>query len=75
MLFNWEISIPLCKAVNAVSSNPFAINGCLLPGLTDSNVTIAPELLRSRAQSCSAAPKTTHYQNREPVRNWTNEEV
>jgi hypothetical protein len=62
VLFNREISIPLGKAVNARSLNPFAITGCLPPGLTDSNVTIAPELLRSRAQSCSAAPKTTHYQ-------------
>lgn len=59
VLFNREISIPLGKAVNALSLNPFAITGCLPLGLTDSNLTIVPELLRSQAQSCSAVPKTT----------------
>jgi hypothetical protein len=74
VLFNREISIPLGKAVNALCLNPFAITGCLPPGLTDSNLTIAPELLRSRAQSCSAAPRNP-LSDREPVRNWMSEEV
>jgi len=66
VLFNREISIPLGNAVKALSLNPFAVTGCLPPGLTDSNVTIVPELLRSRAQFCAAALKTTHYQ----IVNW-----
>jgi hypothetical protein len=37
VLFNWGISLPPGKAVNAHSLNRFAITGFLPPGLTDPN--------------------------------------
>jgi len=87
VLFKREISIPLRNAVNALSLNPFVIAGCLPP--FDGPSALGGPVFwshRFKLDHCSRAAeesgtvlfrgaKSNPRSDRQPVRNWTSEEV